>query len=84
MTPVFNSNWRMHHFIGNLGEEAPFHLFIVSKTGLVQNRQDQNYGCCLEFCSMVHALPGGLVIYIKLFYWFGLIIEISGECKDEA
>mgnify|MGYP001792925169 CR=1 FL=1 len=36
-----------------------------------------NYaGGRLEFHFMVHALPGGLVIYIMLFYWRGLIVMI--------
>ena len=61
---------RRHHFLGNLGEEAPFfnewiweEVDGVFFEGGPLFIYAQNYaGGWLEFHFMAHALPGGLVI----------------------
>ena len=68
-------------FFGNFGEEAPFYWLIVTGGAISLGKFGrrlvdrgffiyvQNYaGGWLEFHFMVHALSGGLVIWIKLFY----------------
>ena len=66
---------RRPYFIAYLREEAPFcwvhfggdwwSFFLIC----VQN----NAGGWLESHFMVQALPGELVIQIKIFYWCGLM-----------
>ena len=69
-----------HQCISNLRGEATFYWVYLE--GGWWNIYVQNYaGCWLEVHFMVHALPRGLVVLIKLFYWWGptcailLIIE---------
>ena len=59
---------RRLHFIGYLREEVPFR-----KVNLGEGWWSLFIGGWLEFHFMVHALPGWLAIYIKLFDWCGLI-----------
>ena len=64
---------RRPHFIGYLSGEAPFYWVNSGVSWRTLFIYVQNYaGGWLEFHFMVHALPGGLVILIKLFYWCGL------------
>ena len=59
---------RRLHFIGYLREEVRFH-----KVNLGEGWWSLFIGGWLEIHFMVHALPGWLAIYIKLFDWCGLI-----------
>ena len=42
-----------------------------------------NAGGWLECHFVVHALLGWLVIWIKLFYWCGLVYTITHDIMDE-
>ena len=66
---------RRPHFISAIRERR--HNFIEKTLDKVGEFliDVQNYtGGWLKFNFMVQALPGGLVVYIKLFYWCGLIL----------
>ena len=63
---------RRPHFIGHLREEEPFYWVNLGVGWWIFFVYVQNYaGVWLEFLFMVHVLPGGPGIKIKLTYWCG-------------